>query len=98
MAERAAGPTLDTSDCLAAIALAERVLAGQVPEDGPFKLIGVANLLKGAPPPSGASVWQLTFKPKGLLPPSGRVGAGGEWIVRIDLASAKNPVSLKRED
>ena len=42
----------------------------------------------GTRPPSGPTVWELTFKPTRLIPEdaSGPVGAGGEWIVRVDLA------------
>jgi hypothetical protein len=100
MADNRGENPLDTRDCRAAIDLAERVLAGHVPEDGPFKLIGLVNLIKGAEPPGGLAVWQLTFKPASLLPAiaEGKVGAGGEWIVRVDLGRTDNPISMKRED
>jgi len=88
---------LDARECLDAIEQGLRALAGQRLEE-PFKLVGVINLLKGFSPPSGPTVWQLTFKPERLIPPdaTGLVGAGGELIVRIDLARADNPVSLVR--
>src|SRR5262249_18731443 len=91
-------PQLDTSDCLEAIAVGVQVLAAHMPGDGPFKLIGVMNLLKGFGPPSGPSVWELTFKPARLLPqsPAAEVGAGGELFVRIDLTRHDNPVRLVR--
>ena len=94
------GPELDTKDCLDAIALSVRALAGRVPDDGPFKLVGATNLLKGHAPPSGVTVWELTFKPSRLIPqdPAGAVGAGGELIVRIDLARSDNPVRVVRGD
>lgn len=89
---------LDTSACMRSIALGLEVLGAHVPDDGPFKLVGVVNLLKAAAPPSGATVWELTFKPVRLLPddPSDDVGAGGEWIVRIDLEREDNPVRMVR--
>jgi hypothetical protein len=89
---------LDTSACLEAIATAVRVLGPQVPNDEPFTLVSVVNLAKGAAPPAGPTVWELTFKPARLLPedPLAEVGAGGEWIVRIDLARADNPVRVIR--
>jgi hypothetical protein len=75
---------LDTKDCLDAIALAVRSLVGQVPNDGPFKLISATNLLKGATPPSGRTVWELAFKPNRLIPQDeSEIGAGGELIVRV---------------
>jgi len=72
-----------------------RVLAGQMPDGGPFKLIGVTNVLKGAPP-NGPSVWDVTFKPTSLIPASAseEVGAGGEIFVRIDLMRSDNPVRV----
>lgn len=93
-------PQLDAQDCLDAIAAGMRALAAQLPDDGPFKLIGVTNLLKGASQPSGPSVWELTFKPARLIPPStaAEVGAGGELFVRIDLARSENPVRVLRGD
>lgn len=98
MIDTSSNPKLDASDCLQAIALAMKVLEPLAPQDGPFKLIGVTNLVKGSRPPSGPMVWELTFKPTRLLPddPSKEVGAGGEWFARIDLARHDNPVRLIR--
>jgi len=89
---------LNAGECTRTIALALDVLGPLVPDDGPFKLVGVVNLLKAAAPPSGPNVWELTFKPVRLLPddPSADVGAGSEWIVRIDLGSDDNPVRMVR--
>ncbi|WP_395715198.1 hypothetical protein [Reyranella sp.] len=88
---------LHAEECLEAIERALRVLAGKTLEE-PFRLVGAINLLKGFSPPSGPTVWQLTFKPERLIPSdaTGIVGAGGELIVRIDLARADNPVSVVR--
>lgn len=88
---------LNAEECLEAIERALRVLAGKTLEE-PFRLVGAINLLKGFSPPSGPTVWQLTFKPERLIPSdaTGIVGAGGELIVRIDLARADNPVSVVR--
>ena len=88
---------LDARECLDAIEQGLLALAGERLGE-PFKLVGAINLLKGFSPPSGPTVWQLTFKPERLIPPDamGLVGAGGELIVRIDLARADNPVSVVR--
>jgi hypothetical protein len=98
MTSTPANQTMDASDCLEAIALAMRVLGSRVPDDGPFKLVGVTNLIKGSAPPSGLTVWELVFKPTSLIPDdaSQEVGAGGEWIARIDLTRNDNPIRVVR--
>ena len=89
---------LNTRDCLDAIEIGARILASQPFEDAPFKLVGAVNLLKGASPPLGPSVWLLTFKPERLIPSNsaGIVGAGGELSLRIDLARSDNLISVVR--
>lgn len=97
MASNGSPARLNAKECLDAIEQGLRALAGERLEE-PFKLVGAINLLKGFPPPSGPTIWQLTFKPERLIPSdaTGIVGAGGELIVRIDLARADNPVSVVR--
>ena len=91
----------DTSACMDAIGLALRALEDHDFSDGPFRLVSAVNLLKGHAPPAGPFIWELRFKPLRLIPGSDEteVGAGGDVVVRINLASqASDAVRVSRDD
>jgi hypothetical protein len=89
----------DCGDCIRAIELARQAVARERPEDGPLKLVAVVNRLKGGLP-RGPGLWQLTFKAKRAIPDdeAGLVGAGGEWIVRVDLTRPGDAPEVTRGD
>jgi len=90
------GIDLQTDDCKKAIKIAVQVLKAKFPREDSFKLISVTNLLKGVAPPIGPTIWEVIFKPVRLIPRSAsqEVGAGGELMLRIDVARHDNPIRL----
>ena len=78
-------------ECRAAIELGLRALTAENLDGGPYKLVQVENLLKGAVPKSDPNVWRLTFKAQRLIPSTADaiIGAGGEIYFEVNLASGQ---------
>lgn len=78
-------------ECSAAIKSGLQALTEANIEGGPYKLVAVESLLKGAVPESDPNVWRLTFKAHRLIPPEAgiEIGAGGEIFIEVNLKSGQ---------
>ena len=75
----------ETADLDRAVAIALEALDGRGRTSSDVKLVGASQLVL-----EGRYVWRVTFKPLHLLPddPSrGKIGAGGEVFVNVDLGT-----------